>query len=290
MEYFFHILILIGIYSVLTMSLDLLVGHTGILSISHAAFYSIGAYTSALLTVYGGLSFGSGLLVGMVFAACTSVFISLPSLRLHEDYFVVATLGFQLILFNIVNNWIGLTRGPLGIPGIPQPTVLGLNIDTHIEFFFLVTALTCLVYLIVRQISISPFGRVLRAMREDKIFVQSFGKNTLSFMMIVFAISAALAASAGSIYAHYITYIDPTNFSIMESILIISMVIIGGAGNIRGSILGAAFLVILPEALRFLGMPISVAANMRQVIYGALLILCMLYRPQGFLGKYSFDK
>jgi branched-chain amino acid transport system permease protein len=147
-----------------------------------------------------------------------------------------------------------------------------------------------LAYWVVRQIAESPFGRVLRAIREDELFTRALGKNTLWFKVAAFAVSAALAASAGSLYAHYITFIDPTSFTVMESILVISMVIIGGAGSRLGPLMGAVVLVSLPEALRFLGLPSPVAGNTRQLIYGALLVAMMTLRPRGLVGKYGFGR
>lgn len=290
MEYVFHILILIGIYATLSVSLDLLAGYTGLLSVAHAAFFGLGAYTSALLAVKLGAPFLIGVLAGMTISALISFIVSLPSLRLHDDYFVIATLGFQMILFSLFNNWIELTHGPLGISGISPPVIFGWTVQSHLEFVILAATLAGFTYLVVGHIATSPLGRVLRAIREDEVFVQAMGKNILRFKVTAFAVSAALAASAGSLYAHYITYIDPTSFTVMESILVISMVIIGGAGSRWGPVIGAVVLVILPEALRFLGLPIGVAANLRQIIYGILLVLMMMFRPEGLVGRYRFGR
>lgn len=290
MEYLIHILVLIGIYTTLSVSLDLLAGYTGLLSIAHAAFYGLGAYTSALLAVNLGAPFAAGLLAGVFVAVLVSFIVSLPSLRLHDDYFVIATFGFQMILFSLFNNWMDLTRGPLGIPGIPQPVLFGWVVQSHLGFLVLAAALAGFAYLVVDRIATSPFGRVLRAIREDEVFAKAMGKNILRFKVSAFAVSAALAASAGSLYAHYVTYIDPTSFTVMESILVISMVIIGGAGSRWGPVIGAVVLVLLPEALRFLGLPSGVAADLRQVIYGILLVLMMMFRPQGLVGRYGFRR
>jgi branched-chain amino acid transport system permease protein len=290
MDYLLHILILAAIYTVLAVSLDLLAGQTGLLSIAHAAFYGIGAYASALMAVSYGSGFTVGVLTGMAVAAAISFIVSLPSLRLHDDYFVIATFGFQMILFSIFNNWMDLTRGPLGIPGIPQPVILGWKIGSHSEFLLLSSLFALLAYFVVYRLSSSPFGRVLHAIREDEVLAKSLSKNTLRFKVTAFAVSAALAASAGSLYAHYITYIDPTSFTVMESILVISMVIIGGAGSTWGPLVGAVVLVTLPEALRFVGMPSAIAANMRQIIYGSLLVIMMMFRPRGLVGKYGFGR
>jgi branched-chain amino acid transport system permease protein len=290
MEYLTHIMILAMIYAILAISLDLLVGRTGFLSIAHAAFYGLGAYTSALLAVKCGAGFLVGVLAGMGFACVVSFVVSLPSLRLHDDYFVIATFGFQMILFSIFNNWMNLTRGPLGIPGIPHPAIFGWQVNSHWDFLLLAGIFAAFAYFVVHRISSSPFGRVLHAIREDEVFAKALGKNTLRFKVTAFAVSAALAATAGSLYAHYISYIDPTSFTVMESILVISMVIIGGADSAWGPLIGAVVLVALPEALRLVGMPSSVAANLRQIFYGALLVVMMMFRSRGLVGRYSFGR
>ena len=296
MDYLLHIVIVVAIYAVLTVSLDLLVGQTGLLSIAHAAFYGIGAYSSALLAssywsgVLGMWSFPIGVLTGTLLACLVSFVVSLPSLRLHDDYFVIATFGFQMILFSIFNNWMDLTHGPLGIPGISRPVIFGWPVDSHLEFLVLVVVFAAFAFFCVNRMSSSPFGRVLHSIREDEVLVMSLGKNTLWFKVTVFAASAALAAMAGSLYAHYITYIDPTSFTVMESILIISMVIIGGAGSKWGPVAGAVVLVVLPEALRFVGFPSSVAANLRQILYGSLLVAMLMFRPKGLVGNYGFGR
>ena len=290
MVYIEHILVLIGIYTILSVSLDLLAGHTGLMAMSHAAFYGLGAYTSGLAAVYFGAPFIVGVLLGMTVAAMVSLVVSLPSLRLRDDYFVIATFAFQIILFSIFNNWIGLTSGPLGIPAIPQPSIFGWTIGSHAGFVAVAAILAGFGYFVVWRIATSPFGRVLNAIREDEIFAQALGKHTLWFKVEAFAVSAAFAALAGSLFAHYITFIDPTSFTVMESILIISMVIIGGAGSRWGPLIGAVVLVTLPEALRFVGLPSSVAANLRQIIYGTLLVIMMIVRPRGLVGKYGFGR
>jgi branched-chain amino acid transport system permease protein len=290
MAYFAHILIIIGIYIVLAVSLDLLVGQTGLLSVAHAAFYGLGAYTSALLTLRLGCSFIVSTLAGMAIASGISLIVSLPTARLHDDYFVIASFGFQMILFAALNNWMTLTRGPLGIPNIPAPVVFGFRIQSYLSFVVLAAVFAMIATLVVRQLSISPFGRVLRAIREDESFVLAIGKNPLRFKVTAFAVSAALAASAGSLYAHYVSYLAPTSFTVLESILVISMVIIGGSGSIFGPLAGATVLILLPEAFRFLGFPTDTAANLRQVVYGACLVAMMMLRPKGLIGKYGFGR
>jgi branched-chain amino acid transport system permease protein len=290
MNYVIHICIMASIYTVLAVSLDLLAGQMGIMSVAHAAFYGIGAYSSAVLSSRAGAPFWLGLLAGIMFGGLSSLVVSLPASRLRGDYFMIATFSFQIIAFSIFDNWQDVTRGALGIPGIPAPSILGLRVDSDRKFLILAGTAACVAYFLVQRIASSPFGRVLRAIREDELFAKSLGKNTLSFQVTVFAVSAALAASAGSLYAHYITYIDPSSFTVMESILIISMVIIGGAASRWGPLIGAVLLVLLPELLRFIGLPASVAANLRQILYGSLLVIMMMFRPRGIAGRYGFGR
>jgi branched-chain amino acid transport system permease protein len=261
-----------------------------VFSIAQAAFFGLGAYTAALLAVNCGISFWLCVTSGMILSAVISVLISIPSLRLHDDFFAIATFAFQVVVFNVFNDLMSVTRGPLGIPGIPNPKVFGISIKSHLDFFILVAsfaaASTCVVWLITT----SPFGRVLRAIREDQDLPLALGKNALRFKVVAFAVSGALAATAGALYAYYITYIDPTSFTVMESILILSMVIVGGAASLWGPVVGAAVLVVLPEALRFVGMPVAVAANVRRVVYGLLLVIMMIFRPRGLVGRYGFRR
>ncbi|MCL6097143.1 MAG: branched-chain amino acid ABC transporter permease [Bacteroidetes bacterium] len=290
MEYILHILILIGIYTILSVSLNLLVGYTGILSIAHAAFYGVGAYVAALMALRLQTPFLLNLFLAVIAAGIFGAVVGIPSLRLRDDYFVIATFAFQIITFSVLNNLVDFTGGPLGLPGIPQPVIFGYQITTHVQFLLLVLVLAAFTFWISNRIVKSPFGRLLKAIREDEVFVKASGRNVSSAKVKVFVISASLASIAGVIYATYITYIDPTSFTIMESIFIISIVIIGGSANLKGSIVGAVVLVALPELLRFIGLPNSIAANIRQILYGGLLVVFMLWRPQGFLGEYSFGK
>jgi branched-chain amino acid transport system permease protein len=290
MEYLLHVAVLAAIYIILAVSLDMIAGHNGMLSMAHAAFYGLGAYTSALMAIRLGAPFLVGVVIGMTVAAFASLVVSLPSLRVHDDYFVIATFAFQMIILSVFNNWASLTAGPMGIAGIPPPSILALTIRSRIGFLLLAAAFAGLTCFVVGTITASPFGRVQHALREDEIFAQSLGKNPIRFKVIAFAVSAAFAASAGSLYAHYMTYIDPTSFTVTESILVIAMVIAGGAGSRSGPLIGAILLVSLPEALRFLGLPNSVAANLRQIIYGGLLVVTMMFRPRGLIGKYGFGR
>lgn len=290
MEYFLHILILIGIYSILSISLNLIAGYAGILSIAHAAFFGLGAYVASLMALELESPFMINILCTVALVSLFGLIVGIPSLRLRGDYFVIATFAFQVIIFNVINNWVSLTQGPIGLRGIPQPNIFGWSISSNKEFVLVIGFFLALILWFAWRIAHSPFGRVLKAIREDEVFTKSVAKNIVAYKIRVFVIGAGMAAIAGSMYAYYTSFIDPTSFTVMESIFIISIVIIGGAGNLWGSVVGAVVLVSLPELLRFVGLPSSVAANLRQIIYGGLLVVFMMWRPQGFLGEYSFQK
>ncbi len=290
MAYLLHILILIGIYVILAESLNLIAGYAGLLSIAHAAFYGVGAYVAALLALSYAVPPWLTIPAAMLAAAALGALVAWPALRVRDDYFVVATFAFQVIVFSVMNNWVALTGGPLGLPGIPRPDFFGLTVKSHGGFLVLTWLCAAAVVFVCWRLARAPFGRVLRALREDEVFAAALGKNVASFKVRVFALGAAMAAVGGCLYAYHITFIDPTSFTVMESIFIISVVIVGGAGSLRGAALGAAVLVIMPEALRFLGLPSSVAANLRQIFYGLLLILFMVFRPQGLIGEFGFRR
>ncbi len=288
MEYLLHILIIAGIYVILTMSLNLIVGYTGMAALGHAAFSCVGAYVSALLALNFGVSPWLGIFAAALGATIVGLAISIPALRLRGDYLALATLGFAVIVYSIAKNWVDVTRGPLGLPGIPSFGLFGYSITGGWSFLLIVTAVILLTTLVINRIVSSPYGLVLRGIREEEVATATMGKNVERYKITVFGVGAFFAGMAGSLYAHYISFIDPSSFTIMESITILLMVVFGGMGTIRGSFIGAIILVVLPELLRFVGLPSSVAAPLRQMIYGLLLVVLMLKRPQGILGKYRF--
>ena len=288
MEYLIHILIISGIYIILTLSLNLIVGFTGLAALGHIAFACVGAYTSSLLALNLGVSPWIGLIIGAIFASVLGAIVSFPSLRLKGDYLAIATFGLGVIVYSIAKNWVGLTRGPMGLPGIPAFKIFGYEINNVWAYLVLVLIFVVITYVVIRNITKSPFGRILTAVREDEIAAETMGKNVNKYKLIVFVVGAFFAGIAGSLYAHYISFIDPSSFTIMESIAVLLMVVFGGMASLGGSFIGATTLVILPELLRFLGMPSSVAAPLRQMIYGLLLVILMIWRPQGLLGKYRF--
>ena len=283
MEYLIHLAILFSIYAILGISLNMVVGYTGLLSVTHAAFYGIGAYATAILSVTYHWNFFVTILVGMVLAAVISLLIGLVLSRFSGDYYALASLGFNIIVYSIFLNWQNVTRGPLGIPGIERPGFVGANW----QFLIMVAIFLLAVYGISQFLATSSFGRVLKAIREDEQAIQVFGYQTHYYKLVIFIIGAMMAAVAGSLFATYITFIDPSTFTLLESIFMLAIVILGGLANNKGAVLGALFLILLPEILRFVGFPTDIAAQMRQVVYGVLLVLLMLYRPQGLIGEYE---
>ncbi|HQU31260.1 MAG: branched-chain amino acid ABC transporter permease [Planctomycetia bacterium] len=284
MNYAFHLLIMIEIYAILALSLNLVVGYTGLLSLSHAAFYGLGAYASALLMMHAGLNFFPSLAFAVFITAIFSLCIGYTSLKLRGDYFAISSFAFQVIIFGILYNWVGLTRGPYGIVGIPRPGLFGFKVDTLPEFFVFTTIITVLVIYFKYSLYKSPFCTVLKAIREEEQAVVSMGKNVVRFKILAFVISSGVAAIAGGLYAVYITYIDPTSFTLDESIFILAIVLIGGTGNFKGPIVGVLFMLLIPEFLRFVGLPDSIAHNLRQIIYALILILLARFRPWGIAG------
>jgi len=282
MEYLLHLLILVGIYVMLSQSLNLSAGFGGMISLAHAGFYGVGAYTAALLAVNFQVPFLLALLAAMLLSGLLALIVSAIALRTIDDYFIICTLGIQVVVFSLMNNWMSLTRGPLGIPGIPGISLFGIEIESKWAFLLLTLFFVALIFFILKKLTGSSFGRTLRALSEDEIFTQSLGKNVYLSKVISFTIGAMIAAIPGALYAHYISYIDPTSFTVDESIFILSIVIIGGMRNMWGSLAAAAFLVFLPEILRFVGMPNAIAANMRQIIYGGILIFMMFRYSRGF--------
>ncbi|MBE6237507.1 MAG: branched-chain amino acid ABC transporter permease [Bacteroidales bacterium] len=286
MEYFLHIVIMLNIYIMLVLSANLPVGMARLLTLCQAAFYGIGAYVSAYFLMQFNLPFIVVALAVMLITGAFSWIVSFASVKLKNDYFILGTLGFQMIAYTVLYNWTDVTRGPYGIPGIPGIKIFGSwEISGVLAYAILTFVTMCMVVMFFHLIKTSPYGRLLKAMRSDELSVQSVGRNTVVARSWAFFLSAAISGLAGLFYASYVSYIDPTSFTLDESIFIISALFIGGVGNIRGPVLGAAFVVLLPEVLRFVGLPDAIAANMIQIIYGLSLVLVMYFRPQGLMGE-----
>lgn len=290
MDYIFYILIMVEIYIILAVSLNLLMGFTGLISMAHAGFMAIGAYTTTLLITSLGMNFLLTIPLGIVIAGLVSALLALPSLRVKGEHYIIASFGLQIILYNILLNWVSLTNGPYGFSGIPRPRLFGYTFGTYRSYLVLASLITLVCVFIIWRITRSRFGLVLRGIREDEIAASSLGKNVNRFKVITFVAGSSVAAVAGSLYATAISFIDPFCFTVHDSIFMLAIVIIGGMGNIFGSALGALLLISLPELLKFLQVAETIAAPLRQMIYGALLVVFMRFRPQGLLPEYKSKK
>ena len=273
MEYILHIIILIFLYIMLTQSLNLTAGYSGLISLAHAGFYGIGAYTTAILSTNFGLSFLITLPIAIIFTGLVAFVISFIALRTVDDYFIVITLGIQVMIFSLMNNLTEYTNGPLGISGIPNINLLNIIIDSKLSYLILCFAFTSLIFFLLNRITKSPFGCLLISTSEDEIFTQSLGKNVNKIKISSFTLGAIIASIPGVIYAHYISYINSTSFTIDESIFILSIVIIGGLRNLWGSVIAAVVLIVFPELLVLSGISNSITANIHQIFYGLLLVI-----------------
>ena len=277
-DYVLRILIMSGIFVILTLSLNLVTGFTGQFCLGWAAFYGIGAYTSALLTMKAGVSFWLAMPLGGFMAALFGLLLGLPTMRLKEIYLAITTLGFGEIIRLIMLNWTDLTRGSMGLPGIPAPSILSYEISSNQVFYYLILALVLVTIIAIRRLIDSRTGRALIAIREDELAAKSMGIDVTAYKMLAFAVGAFFAGLAGSFYAHYTSFIDPHTFSFTESIAILAMAVLGGLGSINGSILGAVILTVIPELLRGI-------AEYRLIVFGLIMMAVMLLRPQGLFGK-----
>jgi len=284
-NFILHVVILMGIYGILSVSLNFMFGYGGIISICHGAFFGIGAYAGALISLKMGLPFLLEILCASTITGLAGLLIAVPTLRLEEDYMSLATYAFGVIVYTILNNWHSLTRGPLGLPGIPPVQLLSFTISGLWSYAGLVLFCLLGVTVVMAAWVRSPFGRVLMAIRDDHVAVAAIGKNVALFKIIATFVSTFFAGSAGVLLAHYLTFIDPSSFLIHESFLILGMVIFGGIGTIAGPVAGAAIMIFIPEALRFVGLPSLYAAHLRQIIFSVLIIAVLLKRRQGLLGK-----
>lgn len=287
-SYAIHLLIIICIYAILGMSLEFAIGEAGVINLGHVAFYAIGAYTSALLTLNAYPFFLAFILAGII-PGIIGFMLSFPVSRLKGDYLALATLAFSFVVYALTLNLVSITRGPLGLPGIPRPEFFGLKIVSNQAYLVFSIFILLLSYLIMRRIINSPFGRVMHATRDDELAARVLGKNTFKVKSYALAISAFFAGIAGSLYAHYITFIEPSSFTINVLIEVLAITILGGLGSIEGSAIAAFILILLPEPLRFIGFPSSILGAMRQMIYAVILLLMLIYKPKGLKGKIELE-
>ncbi len=267
--YYYGIFLVMGINMILAMSLNLVTGFTGQLHLGHAGFMAIGAYTAGILATKGGAAFLPAVLAGGVAAAFFGFVVGLPTLRLRGDYLAIATLGFgEIVRIAILN--LDITGGAFGLRGIPRLTNLPIVIIAVL-----------LTYVILHSLIRSRVGRAFIAIREDEVAASAMGIETTRMKVTAFVLAAFFAGVAGGLYAFWFRFISPGSFGFLLSIEILSMVVLGGLGNLLGSVLGAGFITYLPELLRT---SVPAVAQHRMVFYGALLVLAMIVRPNGLLG------
>ena len=270
-QYVYRIAVVSVLYAILAMSLNLIAGVAGQISLGHIAFYGIGAYTSALLCVNFGVSVWVGILAAFVVSMLFGLLIAIPTLKLSGGYLAILTMSFAEIIRLILLNWTSVTRGPMGILNIPKPSLFGYTIKSSGAFLYLVLTVAIIVYIGLHNLIHSRFGRNLQALRDDEISSESMGINVYRYKVIAFVISTGIAGVAGALFASYMEFIDPSSFISDESTVILSMVVLGGMGNMNGSIIAAALLTILPEALRSF-------SDYRMLVYGVVLVAMMLLK------------
>ena len=277
-----RLMMMILLYAMLGLGLNVLIGYTGQVSLGHAGFYAIGAYANAILTTGYGFGFWEAALAGACIAALVGLLLGMPTLRLSGTYLTIVTLGFGEIILMVLKQWDGLTNGNFGIRGIPKPMLFGQELTLpNGGLYWLILALSLLTALASFLIRYSKTGRAFIAIKEDALAATMMGIKTVRFKILAFVISAFITGLAGAYYSVINNgYIEPTNFTFNISVQIISVVIIGGLGTIRGMYFGAVLLIVFPQVFRFLD-------QWRFVIYGVLLVVMMQFRPQGAMGWQS---
>lgn len=289
MDYLLHLATVILLYAGLVASLNLLIGHAGILSFAHASFYGIGAYVTAMLTVYAGWDWLPAVAAAVVATAAIAFLIGVPTLRLGGDYFILALFGFQLIVVDVILNLDDVTNGPFGIRGIPRPSVNDYGLASGWPFLIGTAVVTGIVFLIVRRIVTSPLGGKLHAIRDDETVAAALGINVARTKIMIFTVAAALAAVIGAMTAFYFRFVEANAFNSELMILLLAMAFVGGTRSLWGAVAGPAILVLFPEIFRFIG-PVGVdLAKVQQGLYGLLLVLLMLFRPQGLISPRERD-
>lgn len=276
-NYALDVLILCGIYIILAIGLNVIVGFTGLLCLGFAAFYAIGAYSFALLNTKLALGFWVCLPAAALIAAFAGLLVAIPSLRLKGDYLAIVTLGFGEIVRLVLNNWDSVTHGPNGIGGIERPALFSMTLDSLQSYYYVVLVVVVFGILIMRRIKYSGIGRAWMAIRENELAAASSGIDVTRYKTYAFVFGTFWAGIAGILYAAKMQFVSPESFTFMESVLILSMIILGGLGSVYGAVIGACILVILPELLRDLQM-------YRMLILGIGLVLLMVFRPQGIIS------
>lgn len=284
MSYVLFILALFLIYSGVAMSLNVLVGFSGILSLTHAAFVGVGAYGVGILMRDAGLGWVSAALISLVLALVLSLALGWVALPAKDVYYIVVSFALQVIIYNVMLNWSSVTGGALGLSGVPRPTIGAWVVTSGLPYVLFAASALCVQFVILARITSGAYGRVLRAIREDDVAASVMGKRVSRAKVQVFVLCSVLAALGGTVLAPLLSYIHPTSFTIHETIYLLSMVIVGGPGNLAGPFLGSALLVAVPQGLSFTELGGS-AAQLRQILYAVSLVLFIRFRPAGLLPE-----
>jgi branched-chain amino acid transport system permease protein len=273
-DYYLTVLIVAGFHTIVTMGLNLLMGYAGQVSLGHAAFYGIAAYTTGILTAKFHWPVAAGIAAGIALVLVVAAGIAVPTLRLRGHYLAMGTLGFGVIVYIVLNEATGLTGGPSGLTGIPKLTIAGFPVATDLGFYYVVWGTALLLFLLAQNLVRSRLGRALRAIHTSETAAAVLGVDTERYKIGVFILSALYAAVAGALYAHYVSFVSPGSFGFHASIQFVTMVVLGGMGSLWGAVAGAVFLTALPEVLRAI-------EDYDILLYGGLLILCMIFLPGG---------
>lgn len=279
-DYYLRIANMTGIAIIWAISLNIVFGYTGQISVGHAAFYAIGAYVSSLLMVRLGVSFWLATPLGILASAIVGLVLGLPTLRLRHYYLAMATLGFGVVIQVLLKQLDWLTEGVVGVIGIPRPSLFGLELGDEVSYYYLVLLSTLVTLILTGNLVSTGIGRALIAIRENEAAAASLGINTTKYKLIAFMLSTAFAGFAGSLYASLTKYISPDSFTIEHSIMILMVVILGGLGSNVGSVIGGVLFVLLPEAVRFMG-------DYQLVLYSVVLIIFTVFAPRGITGLIS---
>jgi branched-chain amino acid transport system permease protein len=280
--YHLHVAIMAGIFTILALSLNLLLGYTGQLSLGHAGFFGIGAYTSALLALRLEWPFWIGLPGAAVAAGLAGWFIGRLALKVRGAYFVLVTISFAGVISLVSVNWMELTNGPLGLPGVPAPELGGLSFRTKIAYYYLVLAAAAGSYLVCHRLVHSRLGRAFLALRENESLAESVGVDPTRTLVLAAVVSAAMAGGAGALYAHYTRFVSPEVFLFSYTVTMVIMVVAGGKGTLAGPVVGAVLFTVLPEALRE-----AMAWQWQMLAYGVVLILLVFFLPRGIVPALS---
>jgi branched-chain amino acid transport system permease protein len=279
LDYLYTVIILVSLYVVLSTSFNLVIGYGGLISIAHPIFYAIGAYGSALLARDLGVPVILALFAGAAIAAAASVILALPSLRVSGDYLLIASIGFQLGVLEIVKNvsWMGGAGGLSDIPGILPPGT------SKLVFTIVAVVVALLATWFIRRIAHGPFGRALSAMRDDELAFAALGRNAMLIKVSAFALGSALAGFAGALYAHYFRFVTPEQFGIFASAAMLTMVVVGGLRSTWGPVVGAVLLQALPQLITFLDLPTRWLGPLQGLLFTGLVLVFMVVRPQGLI-------